>query len=231
VQNFYKRIVCIMSLQNVEKITEEIKNRAHNEASQIIDKAKKEAESILQEAASKARQEKEMILSRGEQEAKQQFQKIISDARIRSKKRIMDLQEELIQKAFNEARQRLKALSENKDPTQGDYKEILYALIKESIVSIGKEAVVIFVNQKDRDLLTQDRIDRLKEELRDEIGSAVSLELGKDSISATGGAIVRSKDGEIEVNNTFEARFLRLKDTLRSQVAMELFNSGSNTGK
>ena len=39
----------------------------------------------------------------------------------------------------------------------------------------------------------------------------------------TGGAILKTKNGDIEVNNTIEARLLRFKKLLRSEVANVLF--------
>ena len=48
------------------------------------------------------------------------------------------------------------------------------------------------------------------------------MEIG-NNINTIGGVIVKTKNGEIEVNNTIESRLLRFKKTLRSEVAKILF--------
>ena len=44
-----------------------------------------------------------------------------------------------------------------------------------------------------------------------------------EPIDAIGGAILKTADGDIEVNNTIEARLERFKSILRSEVAEILF--------
>ena len=50
----------------------------------------------------------------------------------------------------------------------------------------------------------------------------VNLEIG-NNINTIGGTIIKTKNGDIEVNNTIEARMLRFKKSLRSEVARILF--------
>ena len=54
-----------------------------------------------------------------------------------------------------------------------------------------------------------------------------------DNIKTIGGAILKTKNGEIEVNNTIEARMLRFKKSLRSEVAADTFqiNRGDLNGR
>ena len=62
--------------------------------------------------------------------------------------------------------------------------------------------------------------------MKDKTGNETTLEIG-DNINTIGGAIVKTKNGEIEVNNTIEARLLRFKKSLRSEVAsIYLINRG-----
>ena len=44
-----------------------------------------------------------------------------------------------------------------------------------------------------------------------------------ETIDTIGGAILKTSDGDIEVNNTIEARLERFKSILRSEVAEVLF--------
>ena len=50
----------------------------------------------------------------------------------------------------------------------------------------------------------------------------VNLTIG-EPIDAIGGAILKNRDGSVEVNNTIDARLERFKSILRSEVAEILF--------
>ena len=64
----------------------------------------------------------------------------------------------------------------------------------------------------------------------DEVSDYVASETGKETsfiigepIDIIGGAVVKTVDGEVEVKNTIEARMLRYRKYLRSEVAKTLF--------
>jgi V/A-type H+-transporting ATPase subunit E len=59
--------------------------------------------------------------------------------------------------------------------------------------------------------------------VKSETGTETKFDFG-DAIDTIGGAVLKTKNGEIEVNNTIEARLLRYKKDLRGQVAKILFN-------
>ena len=68
----------------------------------------------------------------------------------------------------------------------------------------------------------KDSISSIAEDVKQKTGKNTTLEVG-ENIKTIGGAIVKTKNGEIEVNNTIEARMLRYKKELRSKVAAVLF--------
>ena len=59
------------------------------------------------------------------------------------------------------------------------------------------------------------------EDISKEINARISISDGLDT--GMGGVIVRTADGRIEVDNTFEKRFERFSDTLRADVIKTLF--------
>jgi V/A-type H+-transporting ATPase subunit E len=65
-------------------------------------------------------------------------------------------------------------------------------------------------------------IDEVSEYVTKETGNETSFIIG-EPVDIIGGAIVKTVDGEIEVKNTIEARMLRYKKYLRSEVAKKLF--------
>ena len=68
----------------------------------------------------------------------------------------------------------------------------------------------------------KDSITSIEKDVTNKIGVKTELEIG-DNINIIGGVIVKTKNGEIEINNTIETRLLRFKKTLRSEVAKILF--------
>ena len=79
-----------------------------------------------------------------------------------------------------------------------------------------------------KSILTGNKKDQLNlNSIAKDVSSATStetkLEIG-EPINTIGGVIVKTENGDIEVNNTIEARLLRNKKNLRSEVAKTLFN-------
>ena len=105
--------------------------------------------------------------------------------------------------------------SDNRD----EYESLLAKIIKEAADQIGRFKLLIHLNEDDTN--------KIKEglplhglysfQLED-----ITLTLG-EPIDAIGGAILKTSNGDIEVNNTIDARLERYKSILRSEVAEILF--------
>ena len=75
-----------------------------------------------------------------------------------------------------------------------------------------------FFNKKE----DEDKIKDKLSEIAADVSSETTFTIG-EPIETIGGAILKTKNGDIEVNNTIEARLLRFKKLLRSEVANVLF--------
>ncbi len=84
-----------------------------------------------------------------------------------------------------------------------------------------EENLLVLLKQEDVAKI-KDSISSIENEVKEKTGNETKLEMG-DNINTIGGAIVKTKNGDIEVNNTIEARMLRFKKSLRSEVARILF--------
>ena len=91
----------------------------------------------------------------------------------------------------------------------------------EAALEIGGGKLVIFLKQEDVSKIS-DSISSIELDIKEKTGNETNLEMG-DNINTIGGAIIKTKNGEIEVNNTIEARMQRYKKSLRSEVARILF--------
>ncbi len=201
-----------MATEQVEKIVKKINEDAEAEASKILQDARAQAEEVKKEAEAEADEIYKEIISRYEREAEQEKQRIVANAKLKARKAVLDAREEVIKAAFAEAERKLKELPKK------EYKEILEKLILEAVEAIGGDEVVL-TRKEDSRTISSTLLKKLSEETGFEITKA------KEHITAIGGVVVRSSDGKIEVDNTFETRLERFKDDLRRDVAEVLFGS------
>lgn len=201
-----------------EKIVSSIISEAQTKASSIEEEAEVESKSILEEGEKLALIEKEKILEDGKKQSTMRYQQIISEAKMNSRRMELDAREEIIEESFNKAVENLKEIASS-DSTE--YKEALNEIIIEAAAEIGGGDLIVSVKAEDVAKIKVS-ISSIENEVKDKTGNETKLEIG-DNISTIGGAVVKTRNGEIEVNNTIEARLLRFKKSLRSEVARILF--------
>jgi V/A-type H+/Na+-transporting ATPase subunit E len=201
-----------------EKIVSSIISEAQTKANLIKEEAEVESKSILEEGEKVALIEKEKILEDGKKQSTMRYQQIISEAKMNSRRMGLDAREEIIEESFKKAVENLKEIASS-DSTE--YKESLNEIIIEAALEIGGGDLIVSVKAEDVAKIKVS-ISSIENEVKEKTGNETKLEIG-DNINTIGGAVVKTKNGEIEVNNTIEARLLRFKKSLRSEVARILF--------
>ena len=167
------------------------------------------------------------------------YQQIISEAKMNARRAELEAKEEVIEEAFNKATEDLTQKAATND---AEYVDALIGMITEAATEIGGGDLIVLLKEEDiskvkgkldsiTDKIKSATIDRKKPANLNKIGEAVSSETGIETtleigepIETIGGAILRTRNGDIQVNNTIEARMLRFKKSLRSEVAKTLFN-------
>jgi V/A-type H+-transporting ATPase subunit E len=201
-----------------DKIISNIKADAQAKSDEIISKATAESEKILADGEAKAEEEKQSILDSAEKQADMKYQQIISEAKVNARRKELEAREELIEKAFRVASEKIeKQASEN----SADYVESLKSMIKDASLQVGGNQLEILVREDDVDNV-KSMIDEVSDYVTKETGTETSFIIG-EPIDIIGGAVVKTVDGEVEVKNTIEARMLRYRKYLRSEVAKKLF--------
>lgn len=190
----------------IKKIISKIKEDAEREAEKIKEEARKKEEEILKKAEAEAKSKSDEILNQGKKEAELEKQRILANAKLQAKKIKLDVKEKIIEKSFSLAEEKLKEVVSSEE-----YEKILKDLIREAISTLGREDLEVLCRKEDEKVV--------KKIIKDLSG----VELAKDNISTIGGVIVRSKDRQVQVDNTFEARLTRMRDDLRIEVAKILF--------
>lgn len=183
-----------------EKIIERIKRDSEKEIKQILKEAEKQVSSIFNEAKKEANQESEKILSNGKKQCENIKKIIISKANQDAKREIMKAQEKLIDECFTKAHHKLSTLDRAK------YKKIATKLMEEGCRKLGGRCNIL--GSRDID----------KEIARNKGLKVIGI------VETAGGIIIKSNDGRITLDLTFDGILKRKKDEIRRKVGTLLFS-------
>ena len=199
------------------KIVESIKSEAQEKADKIIQDAQAEIATINSDAEKTAEAEKNKILDNGKKQSDMKYQQIISEAKMNARRAELGAKEEVIEAAFAKATEDLKAKASSDD---AEYSESLIKMIEEATEELGGGDLIVQVKESDV-AKVEGHLKKLSADLATKTGVSTTLVLG----DAIGGAILKTRNGDIEVNNTIESRLDRFKGLLRSEVANVLFKN------
>ncbi|MHC1599275.1 MAG: V-type ATP synthase subunit E [Candidatus Methanospirareceae archaeon] len=212
-----------------KEMAEKIKDEAKEESEKIINEAEANAEKKLEDAKEELELHKKRFVEAAEQKGVEEKERIVRAARQKARKLRWTAEEQMIEKVLESALKRLKDVKS--EGFEGNsYPNILAGLIKDSAMSItaGSSAgaeMEVLLSEEDAAVpyIDQAMLKNLTDEISHDSGVNVRLSLSDERIKSAGGVIVRRKDGEIEVNNTFEERMARLSTSLREEIVKTLF--------
>jgi len=197
-----------------DKIVSSIMSEAQGKADIIMQDANAEVATITANAEKTAESEKNKILDNGKKQSDMRYQQIISEAKMNARRAELGAKEEVIEAAFDKATDELKNIASS---GSDEYDDSLSKMIKEAVDELGSKDLIIHLNEADTNKF-KSQLDSSSTFQIDDI----NFQLG-EPIDTIGGAIVKTKSGDIEVNNTIESRLERFKSVLRSEVANVLF--------
>ncbi len=196
-----------------DKIVSSIMSEAQEKADAIIQDANAEVSAITAKAEKNAEAERIKIQDNGKKQSDMRYQQIISEAKMNARRAELGAKEEVIEEAFNRAGDELKEIASSNSE---EYSDSLSRMIKEAADEIGSDDLIIQLNEADTNVFKQELSSNTFEL------DGIKFQLG-EPIKTIGGAILKTSNGDIEVNNTIEARLERYKSILRSEVADVLF--------
>jgi len=185
---------------SVEKIIEQIKKDSNNVVEQILKEADKQATKIVNNAISKAKKESREILTNGKKQSESIKKILVSKENQNSKRKIIKVRESIIKDCFEKAQRKLIKLEDEK------YKKLITKLIKNGSKKLGGKCTV----KTSRDI---------DKNIADKLGIKVT-----EKIDTTGGIILKSINGKITLDNTFEGILEREKGRIRIKVGKLLFS-------
>ena len=197
-----------------DKIVSSIMSEAQGKADIIMQEANAEIATINADAEKTAESEKNKILENGKKQSDMRYQQIISEAKMNARRAELGAKEEVIEAAFDKATDELKSIASSGSE---EYDDSLSKMIKEAVDELGSKDLILQLNEADTNKF-KSQLDSSSTFQIDDI----KFQLG-EPIDTIGGAIVKTKNGDIEVNNTIESRLDRFKSVLRSEVADVLF--------
>ena len=175
-------------------------------AREILEDIKKDSELIIRDAEKKA----EEILRDAKAKAEKRHSRLLAVMEIRNRR--LQVKEEYINAVFDKSLARLKQFTES-----DSYHSNLLTFIEEATKKIESDRLIVYVNSKDGEWLVKGKLDELSGKL------GVKLTLANETENCLGGCIVKTPDGKLSHDNTFENRLQALKPILRIEIAKILF--------
>ncbi|MDQ3807096.1 MAG: V-type ATP synthase subunit E family protein [Thermoproteota archaeon] len=177
-----------------------------------IDSAYQESLDNLESSRGKLEAERTRIIEAARKQAENLRRQIIGSARLGARNQELLTIENAVNKAFEEAKKKLQALS-----STDTYKELLKHMLEESISAVGESsAVIIECNKKDDELVR-----KVVSELQSS-GKLQQATVSDQHIDVLGGIRIKSADGTMSYDNTLDSRIERLKPLIRKNIAQML---------
>jgi V/A-type H+-transporting ATPase subunit E len=195
-------------------IASEILGDVKKESEIIIRDAEKKAEEILRDAKIEAKERRTRLLAEAKEKGKIEKKKTKSLTAIEIRNLLLQVKQEEVNAIFDKALSCLKQFAQSEN-----YSTFLLSFIEEAVKKIESNRLVVYVNPKDREWLAKSKLNELSEKL------GVKLTLAKETQNCLGGCIVKTPDGKLSQDNTFEKRLDTLKPVLRGEVAKILFET------
>jgi V/A-type H+-transporting ATPase subunit E len=184
-------------------------------AEKIIEQIKKDTDIEVNKIKKEAENQAKIIISNAKKESEEEIKKILSDNKIKSenvkkiqiskanqdvKREMMNAREQVIEECFSKAHHEL-SLMKGKD-----YEKIVKKLLKEGQKKIGGKCSLLISRVADK-------------KIAEELGLSVDGQVEK-----TGGVVIKSADGKIALDYTFDGILEREKEKIRRKVGKILFS-------
>ena len=198
---------------DVEALKSKILEQAREEASKALDRAKRVAERDLVYAREEAEEIKAQQRAETQPLLEAERKKTIVAAEMEARKKLLEKKEELVDRIFAEAENRLLELRGSKD-----YVDIVSRSIEEAVITIDANAIIEF-GEKDSDIFTPETISSIESRVAESLGKNLQLQFQYVGDRISAGVIIKSKDGRIIIDNSFSGRLRRLKEEMRGKVS------------
>ena len=211
-----------MTGEGEKRIINRLIQMADEDVSKITAEAQANAEEIRKDAELKANSEAQDIINTGTREARREKQRILADARLKAKRKLMSVQEQLMQAVFEQATRHIQQLVVKGEDGEYKYDTIITDFAREAAEIIGQQSLQLSFNQRDKDRF-QPLLSNISQSISQSLGKKITLSIAEKTIPTLGGVNVKSEDGTVGVDNTIESRMIRFNEKLKADVTRILF--------
>lgn len=207
-------------MESTRVITEMILEEAKKSAEHIVQEAQKSAEETLEKqrqlGVQRANESASLLLKKAESEVELNKLRGMANAKIKANWVILSKKQTWIDNVLNEAKNELKILTQSKK-----YLPILEKLITEAGIILGGKELEVLLNEQDSTLPL--KLGDLAKEISERTGFETKLRLSEEKPKVIGGAIVRTANGIVIMDNTFEDILKRREKEIQYKIAKILF--------
>jgi len=196
----------------VSAIANEVIGDAKKEAEAIILKAENNAKETLQKAHDIADQMHQDIFNQMAVKIAAEKRKISSIAEVDVRNSLLQAKENIVDIAFKKTIVKLKAFV-----TSPEYPNYLLRLIENATKNFDQKNLILQINAKDHEWLTQDMLKPLSDRLQ------LNLQLSTEPGDYIGGCKIYTLDYKINFDATLDNKLQELRPILRVKIAKKLF--------
>ena len=204
--------------ETLNKLVHTILADAEAEAKILLAEAESESARVIKEAQDEAERRRQRILLEANAEAELVKKRELSRTGLKIRMDILTAKEKLIDQAFTKALEKLQAITQTPE-----YVTLLENMIVEGAIGLGGGELHVQTNHNDA-LQTQN-FQKLEKRIIEQTKTNTTLILLPNRINCVGGAIVKTTDGSIFIDNTFEEKLARQRRELRVLIAKTMFGS------
>ncbi len=204
--------------ETLNKLVHTILADAEAEAKILLAEAESESARVIKEAQDEAERRRQRILLEANAEAELVKKRELSRTGLKIRMDTLTAKEKLIDQAFTKALEKLQTVT--KTP---EYIALLENLIVEGAIGLGGGELQVQTNHNDS--LQSQNFQKLEKRIYEKTKTNTTLILLPNRINCVGGTIVKTTDGSIVIDNTFEEKLARQRRELRVLIAKTIFGS------
>ncbi len=204
-------------MSGISNIIEIINAKTVKKEEEIISEAEKHKKIKLEEAKRRADEKASTITKKADLQAKSELAKYEASAKLKSKYRMLEVKNELINEVLTTVEKQMESIV-----GKAEYKKVLTRLIVDGCKSMSEEKIELVLPKGHASYVDIAAIEKI---IAKEIGKKTKLSISKENKRSKGGVIIRRLDNTKWVDNTFEDRLERFKDTVRDTIFRILFES------
>ncbi len=192
------------------RIKTEIENTAKDKANEILQNSKLSIEEILSTAEEKANMAKSDIIGSARNQAINAKIREISRRKLALKMDYLETREQIINEIQLETKSKLQKYTQTED-----YSKFMQMLVKTSGISIGGGQLKLHLRAEDKSHFTKDSLSQIAKDIHKETNQETNISISSEALITMGGIKLIRHDNRLFVDNTFESRLEREKDSIR----------------